>query len=145
MPDIQFRGTVFPLIAVINTAQFDLLWPEPDGSPPMRFVFQIQTNRITVHCTLEAYDPTYDLSQDHMRALELVRSVVDCIAFSNGVGLTVVLDEVVTPAGVKQAIISQNQRLASLATAFKVTKKKSCLCTERLWKTQPVRIHARTH
>lgn len=120
MPVIQFRGKVFPLIIVIDTARFDLLWPEPDGSTPMRFVLQVTNNHVVVDCTLQAYDPLMPLSMEHTRALELVRSVVDCIAFSKGVGLTVVFDEVVSPAGVKKYLVARNTSLEALATAFNV-------------------------
>lgn len=49
-----------------------------------------------------------------------MRSIVDCIAFSKGVGLTVVFDDVVSPEGVVKPIIALNPALERLATTFKV-------------------------
>ena len=117
MPTITFRGRVLPSICVINSAPLTLLWPEPDASGHMQFDVSIRQSIVEVVCHLPIYSPS-EIEVPHIRALELARSIVDSMAFINGVGLTLRFEEVVSPSGETRSILFQNLRLPSLCTAF---------------------------
>jgi hypothetical protein len=73
---------------------------------------------VEVACTVPAYGPGQNIGLPHIRALELARSVVDSVAFVDGVGLTLILEELITPAGVVLQVLAHNPKLPKLCTAF---------------------------
>jgi hypothetical protein len=67
---------------------------------------------------METYDPAADPSLYVTRALDLARAIVDPIAFTEGVGLLVYLDEIVLPGKEKVPLIHQHSKLKHICTAF---------------------------
>lgn len=68
---------------------------------------------------MDAWNKDEHLMPVYMRALDTVRTVVDLMSFSNGVGLTVVLDTLIEPDGVSSQLVAQQPDLAPLSTAVK--------------------------
>ncbi len=119
MPIIRFRGTIIPRRAYrVDAGPLTLLWPEPDQSGHMRFDVRIADSVVEVACTVPTYSSTDSIELPHIRAFELARSLVDCVAFVDGVGLTLILEEVISPAGVVERILAKNSTLPKLCTAF---------------------------
>jgi hypothetical protein len=119
MPIIRFRGRVLPPGAyIVDAGPLTLLWPEPDKSGHMKFVVHIINSVVNVACDVKSYQVGDDIALPHIRAFELARSVVDCIAFVDGAGLTLVLEQFISPAGVVSALLSKNLLLPKYCTAF---------------------------
>jgi len=119
MPIIRFRGRVLPPGAyMVHAGPLTLLWPEPDKSGHMKFVVHIVDSVVEVACELATYKVGDSIALPHIRAFELARSVVDCIAFVDGAGLTLVLEQLISPAGVVSSILARNMRLPQHCTAF---------------------------
>jgi hypothetical protein len=83
----------------------------------MRFDVKIVDSVAEVACTVQAYTP-HDIGLPHIRALELARSIVDSIAFVNGVGLTLIFEELIGPDEEIRLILPLNPQLPRLCTAF---------------------------
>jgi hypothetical protein len=84
----------------------------------MRFDLRIVDSVVEVDCTVPTYDPADSIALPHIRALELARSLVDCLAFVDGIGLTLIFEEVISPAGVVLQLLAHNPALPKLCTAF---------------------------
>ena len=122
MPIIHIRGRVLPIVRSITASALQpILWSESADSPTMRFTVHIKNSAVDVECLMDDFEPYEDFSVPIARALMFSRAVVDCLAFSTGLGLSVVLDEVVSPAGVVNKIQYANPSLGSLCTAFDLT------------------------
>jgi len=119
MPTFRIRGEVYPTGIKVNVPRFDLLWTEGTGQVPIQFLIQIDNSQIDIECVAQIYDPLGDHSTYTTRALELTRAIVDPIAFSQGVGFSVMLNEIVTPAGVVKKIVPKNEKLMALCSAFR--------------------------
>jgi hypothetical protein len=85
----------------------------------MEFKTRIEKSQIDVQCTVNRYVPS-DFVHIYMRALDLCQASVNLVAFSQGWGLTVVLDTFVSPDGTRSPIAPQDLSLASLCTTFKL-------------------------
>jgi hypothetical protein len=122
MPIIHIRGRVLPLARSVTASDLQpIVWKESTHAKTMQFTVHIQNSVVDVECEMEDFHPYADFSVPMVRALELARAVVDCLAFSTGLGLSVVLDDIVSPAGVVKKIQFANPPLSSLCTAFDLT------------------------
>jgi hypothetical protein len=59
-----------------------------------------------------------DFSEAYMRAFDTATAAVDCYSFANGYGLTVILETVVQPDGLRQQISVHKPELAAMVSAF---------------------------
>ena len=119
MPVITIRGRVYPPAVRINTPEFDLKWRESSEGPELRYVISVQNSVVNIRCTAEQYDPDGNHSLYTTRGLEITRSILDPLAFAQGIGLFVLLEDLITPSGLVKQILPQNAPLQRLATAFK--------------------------
>jgi hypothetical protein len=118
MPIIRFRGRVIPYAYKLHAGPLTLLWPEPDKSGHMRFDVKITDSIVEVGCHIPKYDPDDSIELPHVRALELARATVDCLAFVDGIGATLIFEEFISPAGVVLQLLAHNKALPKLCTAF---------------------------
>jgi hypothetical protein len=120
MPVVHLLGKILPVVAEVSVDHDPTVkWESPDIGLTMEFKNHIVKSQIDVHCTLNRYLPS-DFVHVYMRALDLCQASVDLVAFSQGCGLTVLLDTFVNPHGVRSPIAPQELGLACLCTAFKL-------------------------
>lgn len=135
MRTIQFRGWLYPLSFPVTTGPWRVTWSENPSSPPIRFTIKVVDSKVTVDCEVETFDTSSDQSLIWTRALEVTRAVVDPIAFLEGVGLTVQLEQLVTPDGIILETLTHIKALRGIATAFEddiVAVQMLCLGDPRL-------------
>jgi|SRR5450756_36511 len=118
MPTVHFLGRVLPPAAQISVGHKPILkWEEATLDLKMEFSVDITNSQIDVECKLNRFHIN-DLRELHMRSLDLCRVSVNLVAFSQGFGLTVILDTFVDPDGNKSIMTIHNPALARLCTAF---------------------------
>jgi hypothetical protein len=125
MPIVHFRGFVIPKI--IERLEVGWLeWQEPTLGP-LRLKFTIEGNRVVSDCHMPEIDDNR-LTLAHFWVFHLIRGYVDAFSFSNGVALTLILNEfVIDSEQVPKQWISRFADLASLCTItaddlFKLTE-----------------------
>src|SRR5271166_2450430 len=117
---VQFRGVVLPKAINISCAEIpEVKWHCLDIGLYVGIKIQIQKNIVFIFCDVDTWDKNKDPMPLYMRALDLVRTVVDLVSFSLGIGLTVILDTLVEPNGVSSQLVAQQPDLAPLSTAVK--------------------------
>jgi hypothetical protein len=118
MPVVTFIGKIHPPVLHISIQGMPTVtWEASDIGLTMTFSFRIHESDVRVECDVNRYKPD-DFIPVYMRAFDLVRGAVDLACFSTGIGATVTLDAFIGPDGVQLAILSRDERLASICTAF---------------------------
>lgn len=111
MPTIHFLGQIFPRrgITLNESPQMEL------RSPSLRTIvtIQITDSQIDVTCELDHYD-RQDVDILHLHVFQLVRTWVDAIAFSRGMGLTTVIEFFVDPSGERAIMQAHDPLLENL-------------------------------
>lgn len=122
MPTIHFRGRILPAHSPITTPRLpEIDWRQTSDGPLFPFAISIRSCVVDVACTLEKYNPDENLSLLLNQATLYSRAVLDCLCFAHGLGLSLVLEEVVEPDGTAKPLQYSSSRLARLSTAFNLT------------------------
>lgn len=122
MPTIHFRGRILPAHAPITTPPLpEIDWRQTADGPLFHFAITIRSCVVDVACSLEEYTPDENLSLLLNQAMLYSRAVLDCLCFAHGLGLSLVLDELVEPDGSVKPLRYSSSRLARLCTAFNLT------------------------
>jgi hypothetical protein len=121
MPTVHFLGEILPKIIPMSLNDKSVLkWQTPTGLV-LEFMNHITNSQIDVECKLNRYTPQ-DFEEIHKRAFEICRASVNLAAFRMGCGFTIVFETFVDPSGAKLAIVSKDDTLAPLCTAFDLMK-----------------------
>jgi hypothetical protein len=130
MHSIHFIGRVLPgAIEVTVSFKPKILWEDADIGFPMEFTCSIEKSKLEVECRLAEYQ-TGHFAALYMRALDICRAQVDLVAFKMGVGLTVIFDSFRDPSGETTQIVSRDENLARLSTAFSLEQGFDQLCAK---------------
>jgi hypothetical protein len=78
----------------------------------------ITNSVVEVLCESNLFGTENNDGHVHFRAFDMARAVVDSFAYAKGLGLSVVLESVIKPDGVKYNIQDERPDLAALVTAF---------------------------
>ncbi|MBR8303469.1 hypothetical protein KDW49_22430 [Burkholderia dolosa] len=128
MKKIYFRGRVLPNQPQVSINYMpSIKWKDVDWDVALEFLFRIQNSNVDVECQLEAWLPEY-FPQVHQRALDICRAQVDVVAFSQGIGLTVIFDTFTDPDGRITSIAHANPELATLCTAYSLEHRFDEVC-----------------
>jgi len=84
----------------------------------MTFKVQIVNSVVSIDIEINKWDESEDLTRVYMRALDIARAAVDLCSFRDGIGLTVVLETLVTPDGTRSALLLQQSELVGLASSL---------------------------
>jgi hypothetical protein len=118
MPTITFRGRILPDHPKITVPRLSpMRWTDPADGSVVQLTVSIAQSDIAAVYEITTYNPD-DIHLLHIGALEHSRAIVDCICFSQGLGRTVMLDDVVYPDGEVRKLSYENTELAHLCTAF---------------------------
>ena len=119
MPTVHFHGRVLPEVVNVSLDNSPpVTWQKPELGLVMEFTTRITRSKIDVECKLNRWQHDDDFLPVYIRALDLCRASVDLIAFSMGYGLTVYLDTFINPDGAQSSLLSKDDGLAPLCTAF---------------------------
>jgi hypothetical protein len=122
MPTVHFLGKVLPGVVQVSLGHKPIVkWEAPDVGLSMEFTNHITNSQVDVECKLNRYS-SEDFMPVYMRAFDICRASVGLASFAMGYGLTVVLETFVDPGGSKSTILAKDESLASLCTAFTLTK-----------------------
>jgi hypothetical protein len=125
MPTVKIQGRIWPMHNLISVGSLpSLSWADNDMAVPTQFTAIIDKSAITVECVVDSYDPA-NSSLLLIRAFQYVRGIVDCLAFSWGLGLTVMFDSLVDPMGENRHVEFANPNLSALATTFPLSSSSS--------------------
>jgi len=120
MPIVKFLGQVLPNNSVRITSQSPSInLANPKTGVEGTISVSIVESKVTVVFDINQYLPS-DFMVMFARAFDVSRACVDVLAFSMGVGLTVILDEFISPDGRKVGIVPQTRYLAGLCTAYQI-------------------------
>jgi hypothetical protein len=119
-------GRIYPAHVKLNfrtdlTTELVIPAGHPYEGLDAKFRFHIKDSEIEVSCYLNRVVDS-DLPQVFFSAYEVVRSAVDLMAFSTGIGLTLVLDKAVYTDGSVREVQRQFDNLPPLCTAFTLTQ-----------------------
>jgi hypothetical protein len=78
---------------------------------------QVKGSAIDVECAMQKYDKS-DLTQFHKIAYDAARAAINVIAFSTGITLAVVFDQLVDDNGTVSAFVIHHPDLGKLCTAY---------------------------
>jgi hypothetical protein len=117
MPKIQFLGRVLPATSGVTVDIPDLKWKWQEAGIDLMFRVRIGSSVINIECELDKYEPGYS-NELYKRASDLARAAVNVVAFSAGLGLSVVIETFIGPDGMPSPIMQHDPRLASLCTAY---------------------------
>ena len=119
MHQVTFRGRVIPEVADITLLSCPVLRWQDDGAKYwMEFHLKIEHSQITVRCKMDMFDYAVHFGPVHMRASDIAATTVNLIAFSKGLGVTVVLDTFTNPSGETTQLLLRDGPLGALATAI---------------------------
>jgi hypothetical protein len=117
MAAVRFIGQVFPSLGVTFLGPVPQVhWRSPVTGQTILAAVRINDSRITVECEIEPFDAFADFDLLHLHVYLLTRTFVDIMAFSEGVGMTVVLEVFETPDGAIKKIKSEDKTLAALCS-----------------------------
>jgi hypothetical protein len=117
MPTAHFLGRVLPTIVQVSVDRDPTIkWEAPDLGLVMEFKTHVEKSCIDVECTLNRYDAS-DFVHLYMRAFDVARASVNLVAFSQGWGLTIVLETFIDPAGNSTHIVPKDDSLPALCTS----------------------------
>jgi hypothetical protein len=124
-PSIRLTGRIYPAHVKLNfptalTTELAIPAGHPYEGLDAKFRFHIKDSEIEVNCYLNRVIES-DFPQIFFSAYEVVRSGVDLVAFSTGIGLTVVLDRAIYADGSVREVQRQYNNLPPLCTAFTLT------------------------
>src|SRR5262249_16420099 len=118
MPVIQFLGTIHPRVFNVSISGVpEVRWKAEELDLEMVFRIQIENSDVRVECEVNHCE-TPDVVAIWMRAFDLARAAVDLVCFATGIGATVTLDTLVGADGVRTTLLSRDEGLARLCTAF---------------------------
>jgi hypothetical protein len=115
---IRFTGRVLPSVVNVTISNHPtIVWRDEDGAAS--FAAHIKDGLVTVECDTERTDSEH-ITELYRRSIDIARASVDLVGFSRGLGLTVVLDEVIDEAGNKKDIVPSDLSLEALCDVFKL-------------------------
>jgi hypothetical protein len=123
MCKITILGAVLPRVAKLTVDDLpSVKWTSKELDLEMKFGIQIRDGKISISCELNKWSQADHWMPVYMRALDTVRGIVDLASFANGVGLTVVLDQLVDADGKISHLLATQPSLAALSTSVKNTR-----------------------
>lgn len=123
MAIFRFTGRVLPASTNFTMdGPFNAHWEDSGIDPLVKFVMdaslRITKGVVEVHCESNLFgNQNYD-AHVHLRAMDVTRTFVDSYAYARALGLSVILETVVKPDGIKYNIEEKRPDLADLVTAF---------------------------
>jgi hypothetical protein len=75
-------------------------------------------SEVLITCESNLYTTMDDFGHVYRRAFDMARAAVDCLAYKDGLGISVVLERVIWPNGTQGNILVERPDLAKLVTAF---------------------------
>ena len=121
MPTLHFQGEVLPAeadISLLDMPRFDCAF---DSGRWLKISLELRQSNVRISVEAEAYSRE-DLAPIHRQSLGIVQGAVDLVAFSQGVGLTVVLRTVTEPDGNTLPLLFQVKSLAPICDSFSLSQ-----------------------
>jgi hypothetical protein len=119
MPTYKFSGMVIPPSANFTLAgSINADWNDPATSLAMKGTLTINGGVVEVVCDSNLPSTDQNDGRVHFHALNLAISVVSICAFGKGMGLSVVIETVIRPDGIKYNIQQRKAHLEPLVTAL---------------------------
>jgi hypothetical protein len=114
MPKVTFTGFVVPS-GVLKQAGRGPLLPQDPGLPNLSVTYAITDSSVVVDCELDHLDAN-SIGRLHLWVYILAREIVDVVSFTQGVGLTLILENCTLPDGTSKPLLSSDQALQQLCT-----------------------------
>ncbi len=124
MATVQFLGNVNPDIIKVSTPDFSASWFINEIGQNATLNVHISDSKVSVECKIDSYEASH-LVQLYRRAKDMACGAVHLIGFAMGCGLTVTLETFIDPDQNRTRLVSQDQNLASLCTAFSLEKSRT--------------------
>jgi hypothetical protein len=119
MPIIHFKGAILPEIFEISTSNLrPVIWTDKGKNLSMSFQINIDKSKVSIDCSLSREIAPAELSTPLVRAIDVCRGVVNCLAFARGLGLTVNIEKYIDQHGIEHPVTFKNPSLVNLATSF---------------------------
>jgi hypothetical protein len=97
---VQFLGNILPAAKLISISGLPKSnWKSAELGLDMTFEVSIRNSQVVVTCETNKWVKADHLMPIYMRALDTARAIVDVFAFSEGIGLTLMLIQLVEPDG----------------------------------------------
>jgi len=120
MATFKFTGRVLPSSSNMTLkGSISTRWEDPSLGLAMDASLSIANSVVEVLCESNLFGTENHDGHVHFRASDMARAVVNSFAYAKGLGLSVVLESVTKPDGVKYNIQDQRPDLAALVTAFR--------------------------
>ncbi len=98
MVTIKFFGRILPTGIHIHTESPEVTWKWAEENINVILRVYIVDSKVTVECDLPIFKDDY-VTEIHKWATDLSRACVNLAAFSSGIGLTTIIDEIQFPDG----------------------------------------------
>lgn len=127
MAIVRFVGNIFPLESDLTISQpFEMRWTEPPTvrvptGVTMDFRATIQHSTVEVTGTVNPFENAAHIETARCRALDMTKAIVNLYCFSEGMGLTVRIDNFyLDPDPEKKILLMLHPDLRQYCTAFNV-------------------------
>jgi hypothetical protein len=119
MQTIHFYGRILPSHIHTSTSLPEVKWKWEEEDVDLTFRTKTENATVEVECDIDLYKEEY-LSELFKRATDMARLAVNLAAFTSGYGLTVTLETMLAPAGIR-VLHRQETVSPSSTTAFGAT------------------------
>jgi hypothetical protein len=114
MPIVKFLGHIIPDRGLTITSLPQLSFVYPSGLQA-QLKIKIEKSLLTVECDLNQYTAS-EFEMLHLHVLHISRAAVDVVSFSNGWGLTTVIEDFIDPDGVSKRVQAVDPTLENICT-----------------------------
>jgi hypothetical protein len=118
MAKVQFIGKVLPDAVKVTVTLPELTWKWSEENVDIKFQIKIGNSVVNAEVEIPAYDQSRHFNELYKRVSDLVKTAVNLVSYSNGWGLVVIIETVIGPDGMPNALLPQDPRLKPLVTAY---------------------------
>jgi hypothetical protein len=112
---VSFFGRVLPALSLTLSHTHIIDMRESSSGLKGTIAIQIKNSEVVANCSLNRFEQP-DFDGLHLFVFRAVRILVDFVAFSRGIGMTLILDSFMDALGARRTIHSEDPRLHGIST-----------------------------
>jgi hypothetical protein len=121
MPRFTFLGEIIPIsrgVTISNHPQ--IFWEADESGLSMLFSLSIVDGQIIVECDANRENAPHQISQMHLRAVDIARTAVNLVSFTDGFGRSISLHTMIRPDGSQATIVKHAKEVLGLCTSYEI-------------------------